>query len=71
MICSGISNNKQYCLASTFKSIKADKSYSKLLDNDSSNKLFVITDINSYNSADEERNYNPFLLHKKKFINLC
>ena len=68
MICNGISNNKQYCLTYTFKSIKADKSYSKFLDIDSSNKLLVITDTYyglTYNLTDEERKCNPFLLFKK------
>ena len=68
MICSGIYSNRQYCLASTFKSIKVDKSYTKLLEIDSSNKLLVITDTNdglTYNLTDEDRKYNPFLLFKK------
>ena len=69
MICSGIYSNRQYCLASTYKSINVDKSYTKLLEIDSSNKLLVITDTTdglTYNLTDEERKYNPFLLFKKK-----
>ena len=68
MICSSINAEKKICLATTFKSVKADNSYTKLIDLDSTNELLVTTDINdglTLNLTEEERKYNPLVLLKK------
>ena len=72
MVCSAIFSYSRYCLASTFKSIKQDSSYTRLIDIDPDTPQLVTTDVNdglTYNLTGEDKTYNPLVLFKKNAKN--
>ena len=61
-------NNRAITLASSFKSVKNDPSYSTLISLDSNNKDLITTDVEdglSFNLTDDGKKYNPLILYKR------
>ena len=68
LICVKINrNNKKVGLSSTFKTIKEDKSFETLIEVDSEDEDLVTVDTEtglSYSLTEEEKKYNPLIMHK-------
>ena len=67
-LCMTMSTYREVLLATTFKSLKKDGSYSTIMELDANNKDLVLVDVDdglASNLTDQDKQYNPLILLKK------